>query len=895
MDAKRILSHPGAQHRRTKTSGLGLAVHRITLGAMLLAIAVLAGGCAVSGQTSAPYSEINVHIKAAYAFYEQQTCDGQRQALAHYAAAADLLSERRASKKARLAKAKVLRNSALLHNSMGRPDLALAQLQRSLALLDGLGDEAYGAFVQNTLAKVYYGLGDIDAAAAHYREALGKMQLLENQEEDALLATNIGVLHHVLGHPDSALHALNRARLLAESSQDTLGLSVALNNIARVFHTLGRPDSSGAYLQRALAYRRRLGDPAGEAILLNNLGYSHSLLGRPDSALHAYRQALKRLEETCNPSVRGMTLINTGRALLNTGHADSALVYLRRGLQASEATGGLNVQSWALSDIGHVYRQTGRPDSALAYFQQALAVLRDLGDRAREGVALYHLGQTHAARRHEGDLSKAVAYFDSAAAARASVRSRTGTDANGLSFAEQDVQLFEDWALAALVHSEAGGKEATENAALAALAASERGRAQALLSLMQTAQPSLRPGADLAEEGRRLLASAGQTDATVLAYLVTSDTLVVWLARPHAPPRVARSALSQDSLAALVRGLRFGLGADEAARNAVPLERNVRPASGASGDSTALRRLARAVLPETLRAHLPDSGEVLVIPHGALGLVPFAALPLDEPGDVFGGRYAVRYAPSLAALAALERADLADADLTGADSANAGAIQQEETSPYAQALVVGNPTTGSVLDDRGVAVHLAPLPGAEKEAAWVAGALDVRQPLVGAAATEGAVKAAIAGAPLVHLATHGYAYSSDERARSTFVALAPDPENDGLLTMGEVLDELPRLSADLVVLSACQTGLGNLKRAEGTVGLQRAFLARGARSVLVSLWSVSDAATEALMKRFYMHWLRDADSPSKAEALRRAQADVRRTVGFEQPRYWAAFQLVGAR
>lgn len=97
------------------------------------------------------------------------------------------------------------------------------------------------------------------------------------------------------------------------------------------------------------------------------------------------------------------------------------------------------------------------------------------------------------------------------------------------------------------------------------------------------------------------------------------------------------------------------------------------------------------------------------------------------------------------------------------------------------------------------------------------------------------------------------------------------------------------------MLSACQTGLGDLKQTEGTIGLQRAFLARGARSVMVSLWNVSDAATRTLMTSFYRHWLRDPDQPSKTEALRRAQNAVRKTAGFEDPRYWAAFQLVGAR
>jgi CHAT domain-containing protein len=155
------------------------------------------------------------------------------------------------------------------------------------------------------------------------------------------------------------------------------------------------------------------------------------------------------------------------------------------------------------------------------------------------------------------------------------------------------------------------------------------------------------------------------------------------------------------------------------------------------------------------------------------------------------------------------------------------------------------------------------------------------------------VKRRLPTASIVHLATHGYAYSSEARARDSFIALAPTPGEDGLLTVAEVLDALPSLQAELVVLSACQTGLGDLKQAEGSVGLQRAFLAKGARSLLVSLWSVSDEATEQLMRSFYAHWLSGA---SKADALRRAQLEVRGAPGsrFHDARYWAAFQLVGA-
>jgi CHAT domain-containing protein len=195
----------------------------------------------------------------------------------------------------------------------------------------------------------------------------------------------------------------------------------------------------------------------------------------------------------------------------------------------------------------------------------------------------------------------------------------------------------------------------------------------------------------------------------------------------------------------------------------------------------------------------------------------------------------------------------------------------------------------------GVQRRLPPLPEAGKEADRVGQYLSTT-PLKGAGASEGEVKRRLPSSEVVHLATHGFAYSKESEARRSFVALAPSTGQDGLLTVGELLDDPAlRLRAELVVLSACETGLGDLKQAEGTIGLQRAVLARGARSVLVSLWSVSDEATMMLMDRFYFHWIRDADRPAKPEALRRAQAEVRGAKGFEHPRYWAAFQLVGAR
>jgi CHAT domain-containing protein len=397
----------------------------------------------------------------------------------------------------------------------------------------------------------------------------------------------------------------------------------------------------------------------------------------------------------------------------------------------------------------------------------------------------------------------------------------------------------------------------------------------------------------MAVEGRRLAAAVTESGVPGLSWMVTQDTLLAWLIEASGEVHVARRAISRDSVEVLVADLRLDLGVDEAAGEA-RLAGGVGPRlESARGTESRRRggeldawpnqaavRLSELLIPLELQSMLPASGELVLVPHGPLNLIPFATLPTGEDGEPMGSRYALRYAPSLATLGEVEAIP------------GGGAPGEIPTSP--KALVVGNPGMPTVSGVDGP-ISLSPLPGAEAEGRWVADLVGTEL-LTGPGATETTVREQLPDASVIHLATHGFAYSSEVRARDSFVALAPDAEHDGLYTVGEVLDDPAlQLAAELVVLSACQTGLGDLKQSEGTVGLQRAFLARGARSVLVSLWSVSDEATDLLMRGFYTHWLEDEDAPSKAEALRRAQEDVRATPGFEHPRFWAAFQLVGAR
>jgi CHAT domain-containing protein len=201
-------------------------------------------------------------------------------------------------------------------------------------------------------------------------------------------------------------------------------------------------------------------------------------------------------------------------------------------------------------------------------------------------------------------------------------------------------------------------------------------------------------------------------------------------------------------------------------------------------------------------------------------------------------------------------------------------------------LILGNPATGDH-DAAALATErdeLGNLRFAEQEAEAIA-ALYETDALIREAATESVVRERAGASHILHLAAHGV-YNPVAPLQS-LIALAPSYEHDGWLTAAEVYG-LDLANADLVVLSACQSHLGDLTAGDELVGLTRAFFFAGTPSVIASLWSVNDEATGLLMERFYTH-LREGTG--KAEALRQAQIEVREE--YPNPYYWSAFVLSG--
>ena len=259
-----------------------------------------------------------------------------------------------------------------------------------------------------------------------------------------------------------------------------------------------------------------------------------------------------------------------------------------------------------------------------------------------------------------------------------------------------------------------------------------------------------------------------------------------------------------------------------------------------------------------------DEPEIIIFPDRVFSRLPFAALK-DKRGKYLSETFRIRIAPSLTTLKMIQDSPADYHSQTGA-------------------LIVGDPDVGRILY-KGISWHIPRLSDASKEAKMIGRLLGV-QPLLGKQATKKQILQSINSVSLIHFAAHG----DDKRGE---IFLAPPPmlnrtpqEEDYLLTMQEILQV--RVRAKLVVLSCCHSANGKIRQ-EGVVGIGRAFLASGARSVLVALWAIEDKATYQLMIRFYEHLVR---GESASESLHQAMKWMREN-GYSKVKEWAPFTLIG--
>lgn len=355
------------------------------------------------------------------------------------------------------------------------------------------------------------------------------------------------------------------------------------------------------------------------------------------------------------------------------------------------------------------------------------------------------------------------------------------------------------------------------------------------------------------------------TDATypeqtgILFYAYENDTLQTWLVTADGIQAYHHQQIQVSALRQAIANLRAALNVDSLQQTRIPHPRGIQVVKSADAkppEDRAIAQVTQLLLPAPIATQLALVKHLIVVPVLDLGTVPYAILQPFQSKTLLVEKMSVAIAPSLF---------------------DVGQTIAPWYPQFATPMVVGNPF---------LPVHpnweVPPLPGAEQEAKAV-GKLLQATPILGKAATKAAIVPLAPKADFLYFASHGIA-SSDNPLTGGFLMLSAPTLDQGWWTAREI--QQTRLQAQIAVLSACQTGLGQTHDA-GIIGLARAFQLAGVPRVVMSLWSVDDAATNELMQSFVKHLATEIP----AEALRQAMLETK--VKRPTPAQWASFVLFG--
>ncbi|MBH8562824.1 CHAT domain-containing protein [Nostoc sp. CENA67] len=756
-------------------------------------------------------------------------------------------------------------------------------------------------------------IGQYKAALEFFQQALVIYQQIGDRNGEALSLNYIAIVERARGDYIQALKFYNQALNIFRELGDRLNEGTALNNIGKVYEGLGQYPQALEFYQQALAIRRQVGDKSGEGFTLGDLGSINTNLGQYPQALNFFQQSLDIFRQIGDQRQEALTLNSIGTYYRTIDQYPKALEYYQQAFVIFKKLGIRRGEGTSLNNIGDFRRNQGEFSQAQELFQQALAIFKEVGDRTGEGVALSNIGRVY---NHQGQYPQALKFFGEALAIFREVGDKVGeartlryigstfyqsgkfveaekTLRDGIELLESLRPRLSDANKISIFETQTATYQLLQKVLIAqnksneALEISERGRARAFVQLLQSRlSPSLQSDENIPiVKTEEIQKNAKTQNSTLIQYSIISDgfqvagqqktqesELYIWVIKPTGEVTFRKVDLKplwqkhNTSLKDLITTTRASMGIDDKSRSMFDVK-IVNP-QDEKVQKQSLQTLHKLLI-QPIADLLPTdpNQRVVFVPQGDLFLVPFPAL-LDEKDKYLIEKHTILTSPSIQVL-----------ELTRQQR------NKVKQSSVSEALVVGNPTMpnfAAKIDEK--PQKLATLPGAKREAEAIAPILNTKA-LTGDAATETAIKAKLPQAKIIHLATHGL--FDDFQGLQSAIALAPSKQDDGLLTAEEILDL--KLNADLVVLSACNTGRGRIT-GDGVIGLSRSLFIAGTPSVIVSLWSVPDSPTAELMTEFYTNL--NQNKLNKAQALRQAMLKIKQQYP-NKPLNWAAFTLIG--
>jgi CHAT domain-containing protein/Tfp pilus assembly protein PilF len=804
----------------------------------------------------------------------------------------------------RLSQARALNNVGNVHRSFGEFDLALDNYSRALKIFDDLGDRRRAAVVTDNVGLAYFWRGEYAMALDHSRRALaihreigdqlgtgkdldsigniyralGAYRLALQSFQEALpiraavgdlpgvmeTSHNIGLVHFSQGDFELAIDAYKRGVRLNRTQHDRSFDAEALRNIGAAAWRLGQRERAAANFRESLAIARAEKLRTHEGELLHDLGQIAVAEGRRHEAARLFDSSLELRRSIGDQAgvTESLTSLASGR--LAEGRSDVALQVAREAVDNALAHDQPELLWQAQTVTGMAYRRLGRPDDARRVLTEAIASIERLSTQTVAGEELrqpffedklspYH--ELIALLFERKEFAKALELAEGSKArvlAQLLVGAHADDEAALTSEERQQRRRLRDAVLSLDKRIESVSAQKPPNQSLPALESARRAARDELAAFelaLVGRHPSIAAARGAVEPFHLADAQGLLADRTraIIEYVVADRQLFALM-------------LTCDGSRISVDGRMIDAGAKTLAAEVETFRTEV-----ASRDH-AFQEHARGLYDRLLAPfaqRLNGRSQLIVVPDGVLWNLPFQAL-LTPRGYVIETS-AVSYAPSMTTLREIERLPRPAAERT--------------------VLAMGR----SEFDPRS---GLEPLPEAETQVRQIR---EIYGPTRSAAytggdATETRFKSAAPRYAVLHLATHGILDEASPLYSHLVLSRARDnAEDDGRLEAWELMRL--KLSAELVVLAACDTGRGRIAPGEGVIGMMWALFAAGAHSMVVSQIRVESKSATSLLIPFHRR-LAEGHA-TKAASLRAAALDLLRTPRYAHPYYWAGFILVG--
>ncbi len=811
-----------------------------------------------------------------------------------------------------------------------------------------IGSKEHEVKCLRQLSVAYWELNSFKNYLDLNEEALNIAQNINHRNEEGYCLYNIGLFYWKLDNYSKSINYCEDALKIAQALKNIEDESDCLNNIGIIYKTIGNYDKALKYFIKALTIEKQLGNDFDISLLLNNIGitlrYKGVISGDKehfDKALDYLYDCLKLTRKTLDKETGILDLIQTevyalnniGFVLTDLKNYHEALKYLISGYEKAEEIQDLEMMGMLQNNMGIAYYNLGYYEEAIKLYMKAIELANKISNRQVLWEAYFGLGQCYE-KRHK--FSRAVRSYKKAIDVIDYIRSQIFLDTYKAGFVRDKFQVYEF--LINLLYrlnlhdpSNSHAKEifrvverAKSRAFLEGLGESKIDIRKSLSTELKKRENELsgqisliiqelsRP--DLSKKRRKeLLDKLRQEEDEYISLISRIRVEAPELANlvSASPCGVDQVQKNLDGKTALIEyflgeneSFMFFITKNEFCVYGLPstskIEKSIKAylkiLSGApKGEfkgTLAARRIYRELLFPAGRV-IPESIEnLIIVPDGVLYYLPFETLiPYTQnrssKDDYLVANYKISYVPSSSALLFLSENKVKRESPKSLMAFGNPSYMLKDSSDGKKSKTHVEILRELYLDQ---GFDFSPLPYTEREILEISSYFpDDRKDiyLKDEAREEIFKEAPLQDYQIIHFACHGFLAEEFPFRSALVLALDDDPQEDGFLQVRELYNL--RLKADLVVLSACQTGKGKLERGEGILGLPRIFFYAGAKSVILTLWRINDESTATFMNLLYRYLSKGND---KAQALRLAKLEMINSK-FSHPFYWAAFVLNG--